>query len=130
MYRLDFIHRLLVLTGFGFPLLQKSGHKRRAYRLYEGCVAGCQYYDWKDLEDTLKQGQPLQLRREPHNRYDHKAIEVFSGRYKLGYISRSDNQILAKLMDQNITLTARVAEYNLDLSVRYGVKVEVAMPSD
>jgi hypothetical protein len=106
-------------------------------RSYEGRVAGYRYYDGpemedrpsvaKAMEDRLYPGRPLQLRREPENPHDHKAIEVWAGKHKLGYIARADNDILSRLMDQQAPLEARIAEFRPDLSAWARVKVEVRM---
>lgn len=44
-------------------------------------------------------GQKLTLFREPRNPVDKRAILVMNGEQKLGYIPRSQNEILSRLMD-------------------------------
>ncbi len=65
-------------------------------------VAGFSHYDGPETESLLEAGMPLQLNRQPHNRYDRYTIEVLSGEAKLGYIPRAENKIIAKLMDKGV----------------------------
>ena len=54
----------------------------------------------------------LKLRREKDNYYDELAILVLTGQgEKLGYIPRSKNEILARLMDNGKALNAELFEY-------------------
>lgn len=72
-------------------------------------VNGECYYDAAECIGDLTPGDVVQLRREPSNRYDSRAIEVLDGRIrKLGYIARSDNSAVARMMDAGETLQARI----------------------
>ena len=63
-------------------------------------VNGEQYYDARAIIETLDVGDAVQLRREPTNAYDRRAIEVLNGNGdKLGYIARIDNSAVARMMD-------------------------------
>ena len=71
-------------------------------------VAGTTYYDAEAAADRLGAGQILALRREPENRYDALAIEVFGPQgHKLGYVPRERNEMSARLMDAGKRLSAR-----------------------
>lgn len=110
MKRTDFLKYIAGFAGLGW-LLPASPAKPDTgrYILYEGWTAGYYYYDGPAIEQQLINGQELQLRREPGNRHDKRAIEIYAGRYKLGYIPRVDNPILARLMDQGAPLKAEIA---------------------
>ena len=58
-----------------------------------------------DLLQDLRQGSRITFMREPENKYDKKAIMALDekGR-KLGYIPRTENEILSALMDAGKTL--------------------------
>jgi hypothetical protein len=72
-------------------------------------VAGTAYYDADQAHAALTQGEDLILRRQPDNRFDSKAIEVFTRNgSKLGYVPRSDNAVLSALMDDGRRLRARI----------------------
>lgn len=73
-------------------------------------VNGEAYYQAREALPSLAMDQPVTLRREPDNPYDQRAIEVLdvAGR-KLGYIARSDNSAVARMMDAGERFEARVA---------------------
>lgn len=79
-------------------------------------VAGMYFYDVEDLLPSIKEGDNLILKRNPENRHDNHAIEVrtLSGQM-LGHIPRSENQILARLMDSGKRLTAVVENISADI---------------
>jgi len=67
---------------------------------------------------------PLQLNREPHNQYDKNAVEIWTGDAKLGYVPRSDNKPIAKLMDEGMVVQALILELN-DSTFPESVKIEL-----
>ena len=71
-------------------------------------IAGFQYYDGPGLEKNLRESDPLILKREPKNPHDYFAVEVYRGDSKLGYLPRSDNRIIARIMDQGVRVKAVV----------------------
>lgn len=57
----------------------------------------------------LAEEEAVVLLREPENRYDGRAVSVWTtAGEKLGYVPRIDNQALANLMDARLALRARV----------------------
>jgi hypothetical protein len=87
-------------------------------------VNGEAYYDAARAVDALSVGDPVQLRREPGNRYDSRAIEVLDrkGR-KLGYVARIDNSAAARLIDAGETLRAKIARLDKpSLDIRIDVE--------
>jgi hypothetical protein len=110
MKRTEFLKYLAGFAGLGW-MVPVSPAKPEAFRyiIYEGWTAGYSYYDGPSIEQQLRDGQELQLCREPGNRYDKRAIEICAGKYKLGYIPRVDNHVLARLMDQKVPLKAEIA---------------------
>ena len=71
-------------------------------------VAGTAYYDAEAVADRLRPGQRLALRRQPGNRHDALAIEVFGPLgHKLGYVPRRRNEMPARLIDSGKRLSAR-----------------------
>ncbi len=62
-------------------------------------IAGLQYYEVLEVWKKLEIGQELSLVPEPENRYDHNAVMVaFEGK-KLGYLPRSENRHVAKILN-------------------------------
>ncbi len=105
----------LLGTALGFGLASGGAPNARAalpaasVRLLDSFVAGDSYYDAEKALHALAVGQKLILRREPGNRYDGRAIEVFAASgHKLGYVPRYANQPIAALLDAGRDLVATV----------------------
>ena len=61
-------------------------------------IAGLQYYEVLEVWKELEIGQLLELIPEPNNRYDeHAVIVAFEGK-KLGYLPRSQNENVSKIL--------------------------------
>ena len=127
MKRKDFLKNILLgstgvlVTG---PLPSESEPAKQKIRLAVTFIAGFQHYDGPDAQSLLETGMPLQLNREPHNNYDKKAVEIWTGDAKLGYVPRSENKTIAKLMEEGIEVQALILE--LDHSAfPNSVKIEV-----
>jgi hypothetical protein len=127
MKRKDFLKNILLSSAGALvtaPLSAESEPAKQKIRLAVTFIAGFQHYDGPDAESLLETGMPLQLNREPHNQYDKNAVEVWTGDAKLGYVPRSDNKTITKLMDQGTEVQALVLE--LDPSAfPNSVKIEV-----
>ena len=127
MKRQDFFKNVLLGSAGALvtvPLSAESVPDKQKIRLAVTFIAGFQHYDGLDAESLLEVGMPLQLNREPHNQYDKNAVEVWTGDAKLGYVPRSENRIIAKLMDKGTVIQALILE--LDHSVfPDSVKIEV-----
>ena len=79
--------------------------------LSDARVAGLAYYDAALVVPLLSPGDALKLRREPENPFDARAIEIWvPGKEprKLGYVARIENEGLAALMDEGVSVTASV----------------------
>ena len=87
--------------------------------LFDSYVAGTTHIKDESVFDDLKEGDKLQLQREPDNRFDENAILVLDmkGR-KLGYIPEKDNIVFARLMDAGKYLTAKVVTMDLSSTFR------------
>ena len=104
--------KLLALLGIGPVAIaaQPARAARPPVLLLKTRVNGECYYDAAQSIASLSIGDPVQLRREPTNRYDSRAIEVLDQRgCKLGYVARVDNSAAARLIDAGEMLRARIA---------------------
>lgn len=83
-------------------------------------VAGFSYYEGVLVFNKLKIGTELQLKAEPDNKYDPLAVAIYLGEHKLGYVPRSANYSLSKIL---------IAGHNLfETRVQYIDKT--ALPED
>lgn len=79
--------------------------------LFDFYVAGYKYYEGYKALFTLKPGDEVILKREPENKHDDQAIEVYSkDGYKLGYVPMESNIVPVNIMDNNIPVIAKVKE--------------------
>ena len=85
-------------------------------------VAGVSYR--QDAVARCHEGQPAALLRDPDNRHDKNAIEVWAGNEQIGFISRDEATTLAPAMDQGDKVEAvidRVLEGDVGLFVDLAV---------
>lgn len=73
-------------------------------------IAGFTYYEGSECFQQLVIGTELRLELEPENKYDARAVAIYFKEFKLGFVPRSDNRIIYKLLTVGLDerLTARV----------------------
>ncbi len=72
-------------------------------------LAGFQYHAAAELWSQLREGDALELAREPDNPHDPNAVRVeWHGRL-LGYLPRAENRAVAAEMDRGTPLAGRIA---------------------
>jgi len=72
-------------------------------------VAGSFYYEVHKIVDQLSEGEYLILKREPVNEHDKYAISVYTQTgNKVGYIPKSKNEVIARLMDAGKLFLAKL----------------------
>ena len=129
--RRDFL-KVLGLVALS-PLVHASPEQRaltREVSLQTAPVAGFYYYDGRDVEvfESLKIGDELELRREPDNPYDEKAIEVYTeDGYKLGYVPQIENPIPAAIADQDIAIGAEIVGLEESPDIHPAVQMRLYM---
>ena len=115
MKRADFIRSLAVglTTTALFPFTTLSGKEQKKPVLLEHFyIAGYGYYDGESTEHRLQVNDRLEIKREKENPYDPKAVSLWYRGRKLGFVPRRKNSTLAKLLDQNVKIEARVRQIN------------------
>lgn len=98
MNRKGFISNLLGLGGLAVFPKQWIQSYTKVY-LLQSFVAGFQYYNGPSLISSLKEGDLIDLEREPNNPYDKFAIAVYYNKEKLGFIPAKENKMLSRLID-------------------------------
>ena len=132
MNRSAFI-KTFIISGFG--LLTVKGVAKSAFTVAEEkttallkCyIAGYAYYRGEEVIDQLKPDLILDLKREPENPYDNKAIAIYFENHKLGFIPRVNNKVIANIMDQKMPVFAKILKINPGNEVWDKVEVEVVM---
>lgn len=61
-------------------------------------IAGFTYYEGSEAFENFKIGTKLQLKLEPENKFDARAIALFYNDFKLGFVPRTENRIIYKLL--------------------------------
>jgi hypothetical protein len=71
-------------------------------------IAGFTYYDGAIAFRKLKIGKKVRLQLEEENKFDARAVAIYYNEFKLGFVPRSENRILYKLLktglDQNLSV--------------------------
>lgn len=89
-------------------------------------LAGFQYHDAAAVWSEMKEGDALQLRREPDNPHDARAIRVEWRGRMLGYLPRAENRAVSAAMDrQEGRIEARIARLREHTNPWQRVLVEV-----
>lgn len=90
-------------------------------------IAGFQYYDGPAQARRLRPGAQCELTPEPQNPHDPFAVEIHLGHAKLGYVPRSDNKHINRLLEQGARLACRVVEVDPGGDGWHRVRVEVSL---
>ncbi len=128
--RRDFVRQLLGLLAL--PVIGKVGRTPTPQpacrlRLERFCIAGFRYYEGPGLVTRLRSGDPLILRAEPDNPHDPRAVAVYCGRHKLGYVPRRKNAVLSRLLAQGATVEGRVLAVRPEAEPWEMVEAEAAL---
>ncbi|MEO6146997.1 MAG: HIRAN domain-containing protein [Sulfuriferula sp.] len=91
-------------------------------------LAGFQYYQGKQVWAEMREGDVLELVREPQNAYDQRAVRVEWHGIKLGYVPRRDNEAVARLLDRGNRLEARITRLSTSRNPWQRVLFEVYLP--
>ncbi len=100
MKRIDFIKGLIAIGGMSFlsgKFVEAKQFKK--FYLLQSFVRGFRHYEGPALIDQMKEGDLLELVREPENEYDPCAIALHWNNKKIGFVPAEDNEMLSKLLD-------------------------------
>lgn len=98
MHRSEFLKNLLGSLVIGKLPLSVTKEFRKIY-LLQCFVAGFRHYQGMKLLNEMKEGDLLELVREPNNEHDDCAIALNWRGKKIGYIPASTNEMLSYLLD-------------------------------
>lgn len=127
MNRIQFLKRLLATffgaftvsslrprqsVGSNLPDCHSEGNEESLRYLYSGYIVGTYYYDAATVLEQLRHLDPLQLKLNPDNEFDFRAIEVWWNNgeeaHMLGHIARRDNKVLYNLLNNGGQLEAHL----------------------
>jgi HIRAN domain len=77
-------------------------------------IAGFTYYDGALAFSKLKIGTKLELKPEENNPFDARAVALYYKDYKLGFVPRSENRIIYKLLKIGMVNNLRAVIQQLD----------------
>ncbi len=77
-------------------------------------VAGSQFYDGDSIINDLKVGDLLELVAEPNNPFDKFAVIIKYQDKQIGYIPRSDNRYIARMLEQGMQLDCEILSLQPD----------------
>ena len=117
---------LLAFKGVAKPAFTVE-EEEKTTALLKCYIAGYAYYHGEKVIGMLKPGLKLDLKREPENPYDNKAIAIYFENHKLGFIPRVNNKVIANIMDQKMPVFAKILKINPGNEVWDKVEVEVVM---
>ncbi len=101
MNRKNFISRVLAVSGLSAIPAQWVKSYTKIY-LLQCFIAGFQYYKGPSLLGSMKEGDMLELVREPANKYDDCAIALHFNNQKIGFIPAAENETLSRLLDAGV----------------------------
>lgn len=109
------------------PRVQARPPTQRRLLLNRFAIAGFRYHAGPRLLTELAPNQPLLLQAEPAHPKDHYAVRICWAGHLLGYVPRSDNHALSRLLRQNATLEARILTIIPDAAPWEQVQIEVTL---
>lgn len=105
----------MAIGAFSFLPTNALQHYQKFY-LLQCFVAGFRYYKGMELLAEIKEGDMLELVREPHNEYDDCAIALHWNKHKIGFVPAEHNEVLCRLLDAHaLPLMAEVTHLNKEV---------------
>jgi len=94
-------------------------------------IAGLTYYDVTECFSKLKIGTKLSLQLEETNKYDPRAVAIYYKNHKLGFVPRSENRIIYKLLkvQLNEQLTCRIQKIDATQHPEHQIQVVIHLHS-
>lgn len=81
---------------------------RRRVLIQQSAVAGFQFHEGEFVFARMKLGDRLNFRRDPNNRFDQRAVQVYWQDTQLGFVPRRDNVAISQMLERGEPLTASI----------------------
>ena len=85
-----------------------KNHSEIGEHIQSSSIAGLQYAQAFSVWSKLRVDQSIVLRQEPENPHDFRAIAVYWGVFKLGYIPRDENTELSYMLNHQYPIHAEI----------------------
>src|SRR5260221_10177521 len=106
----SFLAKGILLTA---PFITKAKEKKLVeVLLYSDFVAGFQYSEGLKMIDKMREGDELDLVREPENVHDENAVAVYWKQNRIGYVPAMDNEIPNTFLLARLLLKSRIDKLN------------------
>jgi hypothetical protein len=126
--RKTFLIYLLQFPLFGGIAKYLYGFKpQQHYLLNKFSVAGFYYYKGSEIVKKMEPGEILNMKPEPENVHDKYAVELHYKGTMIGYIPRSDNRHISRLLQQGLNMVCTIREVNPDEDTWHMCKVKVEL---
>lgn len=78
-------------------------------------VAGTGYCEQiNDIYPQLQKGTVLKMQRDPQNKYDENAIGIYFNQTRIGWVPRTMNTIISRLMDAGKAFFCRIVKLDTE----------------
>lgn len=124
MNRLAFL-KTLFTGAAGIILSPKPGGKSPSWLLNRCWIAGFAYHDGPLVRNQLRVDDSLEVRADFSNPHDRHAIGLWHQGSMIGYVPRSENRHLARLIQQGASLHARILELPPGADAWNAVRIEI-----
>tara|TARA_Y100001970_G_C14247421_1_gene869310 strand:+ start:4119 stop:4538 length:420 start_codon:yes stop_codon:yes gene_type:complete len=126
--RKTFLMYLLQLPIFGGIASYLYGFEaKKLYLLNKFSVAGFYFYEGTKLLNKMKPGDILKMKPNAENIEDEYAVELHFKDKLIGYIPRSDNRHIFRLLEQEKDLVCTIREIDPEAETWQMCKVKVEL---
>ena len=85
--------------------------------IYRCALSGLSHKDYALHARNIQAGDELTLERDSGNSYDSFAIKVLFEEDQIGWVPKGQNEILARLLDAELDLRARVISHDTSVAL-------------
>lgn len=124
--RREFLKFLSTLPLVGIAKIEKTREGTR-YLLHECFVAGFRFHQGPALLSRMGVGTALEITAEPDNSYDPFAVRLDYNGAQIGYLPKSQNQVISRLLQQGAPIECHIARIDKDAPPWQAVTVQVSI---
>ena len=105
----------------------RAGAPERDIVIQRSPVAGFRHHEAPLLWAALRPRLAVTMAREPLNSHDPDAVALFWRGRKLGYLPRGENFVVARLLEGNRPLSARIRRLIPTADSNFRIQIEVLL---